>query len=376
MEEWVNILLKILPIIARGIASPFGLAMTGSDYNTPMNKTPFSLDPEYRGYVWGGTRLRPEIVPTAEAWIIYAGNRISSGPYAGRILAELAEDFGTDLLGTRAIARTGNRFPVLVKILDCAQWLSLQVHPNDEQARKLEGDGFFGKTEAWHVLESEPNAKLIAGMKSNITTEALADSIKNGTMLDTVQSVDVKTGDTLFMSPGTIHALGPGLLIYEIQQTSDLTYRVYDWGRPETETRKLHIEKALAVSNSNVTTSILHAPQVNDGDVKTLAQCEYFKLETIFAEKKTIDLDTLGESFHGLTVIEGQIQVSAGATLPGTARQGKCAPHATSSRRFFGSAGEREAFILNKFETLLIPAICGAYQISPLTKSRVLKASV
>jgi mannose-6-phosphate isomerase len=315
-----------------------------------MIKTPFSLAPEYRDYVWGGAKLRPEIVPTAEAWIIYAGNRVSAGPYAGRVLAELAEDFGIDLLGTRAVAQTGNRFPVLVKILDCAQWLSLQVHPNDEQAKKLEGEGFFGKTEAWHVLEVEPNAKLIAGMKSNVTADALAESMKNGTILDTVQSVEVKAGDTLFMSPGTIHALGPGMLIYEIQQTSDLTYRVYDWGRPETETRKLHIDKALAVSNPNAATSVLQMPRVNDGEVKTLTQCEYFKLETISIEKKTIGLDTMAESFHGLTVIEGQIQVSAG--------------------------GEREAFILNKFETLLIPAICGAYQIKPLMKSRVLKASV
>ncbi|MDP1715604.1 MAG: class I mannose-6-phosphate isomerase [Anaerolineales bacterium] len=313
-----------------------------------MNKTPFSLAPEYRDYVWGGAKLRPGLVPTAEAWIIYAGNRVSSGPYAGRVLAELAEEFGTDLLGTRAVAQTGNRFPVLIKILDCAQWLSLQVHPNDEQAVKLEGEGFFGKTEAWHVLEAESDAKLIAGMKSNVTAEGLADSIKNGTILDTVQSLEVKAGDTLFMSPGTIHTLGPGLLIYEIQQTSDLTYRVYDWGRPETETRKLHIEKALAVSNPNATISVLHVPQVNDGNVKTLTQCKYFKLDTILAEKKIVDLDTLGESFHGLTVIEGQIQVSV----------------------------EEEAFVLNKFETLLIPAICGAYQIKPLTKSRVLKASV
>src|SRR3972149_1360115 len=291
IEDWVNVLLNILPVIARaiarsnlqngeGIASPFGLAMRRSDYNTHMNKTPFSLAPEYRDYVWGGARLRPGIVPTAEAWIIYAGNRVSSGPYAGRVLAELAEDFGTELLGTRAVAQTGKRFPVLVKILDCAQWLSLQVHPNDEQAVKLEGEGFFGKTEAWHVLESEPNTKLIIGIKPNITAEALADSIKNGTILASVQSVEVKEGDTLFMSPGTIHALGPGLLMYEIPQTSDLTYRVYDWGRPETETRKLHIDKALAVSNPNVTASVLHAPQVNDGDVKTLTQCEYFKLET------------------------------------------------------------------------------------------------
>ncbi|MFN8380746.1 MAG: type I phosphomannose isomerase catalytic subunit [Anaerolineales bacterium] len=315
-----------------------------------MNKTPFSLAPEYRDYVWGGAKLRPEIVPTAEAWVIYAGNRISSGPYAGRTLSDISLEFGSDLLGSRAFSQTGNRFPVLVKILDCAQWLSLQVHPNDEQANKLEGEGFFGKTEAWHVLETEPQAKLVAGIKPNTSDEALKNAIqsKSKSILDLVQMVDVKAGDTLFMSPGTIHALGPGMLIYEIQQTSDLTYRVYDWGRPETETRKLHVDKAIAVSNPKASTSVLQMPQVNDGDVKILTQCEYFKLETVSVEKKTVALDTLGESFHGLTVIEGQIQVSAG----------------------------EEAFILNKFETLLIPAVCGAYQIKPLTKSRVLKASV
>jgi mannose-6-phosphate isomerase len=296
----------------------------------------------------GADRLRPEIVPTAEAWIVFAGNRVCSGPHAGRSLAELAEDFGADLLGSRAVALTGKRFPVLVKILDCAQWLSLQVHPNDEQAEKLEGVGFFGKTEAWHVLENEPGAKLIAGMKPNITADALADSIRNGTILNTVQSLEVKVGDTLFMSPGTIHALGPGMLIYEIQQTSDITYRVYDWDRPQTEARKLHIDKALAVSNPNAMASVLSAPQVNDGEVKTLTQCEYFKLETILLEKQTAALDTLGDSFHALTMLDGQSQVRAGG----------------------------ESFILDKFETLLIPAICGAYQINPIKKSRLLKASV
>jgi len=313
-----------------------------------MIKTPFSLAPEYRDYVWGGSRLRPEVVPTAEAWVVFAGNRVSSGSYAGRTLSDLAETFGADLLGTRAVAQTGKRFPVLVKILDCAQWLSLQVHPNDEQAEKLEGEGFFGKTEAWHVLENEPDAKLIAGMKPNITAKMLADSIKNGTILDMVQSIEVKAGDTLFMSPGTIHALGPGMLIYEIQQTSDITYRVYDWGRPQTETRKLHIDKALAVSNPSATTSVLSAPQVNDGEVKTLTQCQYFQLEAVLVETKTVALDMLGESFHALTLLDGQSQVTAGG----------------------------ESFILNKFETLLIPAICGAYQIIPIKKSRLLKASV
>lgn len=315
-----------------------------------MNKTPFSLAPEYRAYVWGGSRLRPEIVPTAEAWIIFAGNRIASGLYAGRSLSDLSSEFGVDLLGTKAVAQTGVRFPVLVKILDCAQWLSLQVHPNDEQAQRLEGDGFFGKTEAWHVLEAELNAELIAGIKPNVSAAQLTAAIqsKSEKTLELVEKVKVTAGDTLFMHPGTVHALGPGMLIYEIQQTSDITYRVYDWGRPETETRTLHIDKAIAVSNPNAASLPVKPPRMEDGEVKTLTQCEYFQLDEIRVEQKSVCLETRGESFHGLTVIEGQAQVSA----------------------------EGEAFILNKFETLLIPACCGAYEVQPLQKSRVLKANV
>lgn len=324
--------------------------MSDCDYNTPMYKTPFALVPEYRDYVWGGSRLRPDVVPTAEAWIVYAGNRIASGPYAGRTLADLSLEFGMDLLGSRAAASTGKRFPVLVKILDCAEWLSLQVHPNDEQARELEGEGFFGKTEAWHILEADNDAKLIAGVKPNVTAETLTAAIqsKSEAVVELVERLSVKAGDTLFIRPGTIHALGPGLLIYEIQQTSDITYRVYDWGRPETEKRKLHIEKAGAVADARARAAILPHPVLNDGEAKTLVQCKYFRLDEIAAESKTVLLETGGESFHGLTVIEGQVQVRA----------------------------EGEAFILKKFDTLLIPACCGAYQINPLEKSRVLKASV
>lgn len=325
----------------------FGL---NCDYNTPMHKKPFSLAPEYRDYVWGGSRLRPGIVPTAEAWIVYAGNRITSGPHAGRTLADISLEFGMDLLGSRAVARTEHHFPVLVKILDCVEWLSLQVHPNNEQARGLEGEGHFGKTEAWHILEAEADAKLIAGMKENVAAEALAAAIqsKSEAVLELVETLNVKAGDTLFIRPGTIHALGPGLLIYEIQQTSDITYRVYDWGRPETEKRQLHIEKAVAVSNPRAAAEVSPHPVLGDGEVKTLTQCEYFRLDEIAVEGKTVPLETGGESFHGLTVIEGQVQVWA----------------------------EDEAFVLKKFDTLLIPACCGTYRIEPLEKSRVLKASV
>ncbi len=127
-------------------------------------------------------------------------------------------------MGANTVAHTGTRFPLLIKILDCAQWLSLQVHPDDEAAERLEGPGYFGKTEAWHVLDAAPGAQLIAGMRPDTTAEALAAAIRDGTILDFVQYQDVRAGDTVFMPARTIHTLGPGLLIYEVQQTSDLTY--------------------------------------------------------------------------------------------------------------------------------------------------------
>ncbi|MCX6066663.1 MAG: class I mannose-6-phosphate isomerase [Chloroflexi bacterium] len=313
-----------------------------------MIKQPVSLIPEYREYVWGGARLRPEVVPTAEAWIVYQGNRIASGPYAGRTLADIAAENGAAFLGRRAVEQTGTRFPVLVKLLDCAQWLSLQVHPNDEQAAALEGPGFFGKTEAWQVLEAEPGAKLIAGMQPGVSAEGLAESIRSGTVLETVQMLEVQAGQTLFMSPGTIHALGPGLLIYEIQQTSDLTYRVYDWGRPQTETRKLHIEKALAVSRPDASSAVMPAPVLADGETRMLTECQYFHLDLIAATQKRLELDTQGESFHALTAIEGRAEIIVAD----------------------------ESYILERFSTLVIPAACGAYSLQPLEACRILKASV
>jgi mannose-6-phosphate isomerase len=313
-----------------------------------MDIQPLRLTPEYREYVWGGDRLRPEIVPTAEAWVVYAEDRVATGPYAGRTLADLAAEFGAEFLGQRAVAQTGKRFPVLVKILDCAQWLSLQVHPNDEQAQTLEGEGFFGKTEAWQVLEAAPGSELIAGVKPGVRPEVLAEAIRAGTVLETVQKVAVQAGETIFMKPGTIHALGPGLLIYEIQQTSDLTYRVYDWGRPQTETRKLHIEKALAVSRHDAAATVMPALVLADGEVRVLSECEYFKLEMLLAGEKTVEFDTLEASFHALTVIEGQAQVWV--------------------------AGQ--AYLLERFDTVLVPAATGAYRVQPVGGCRVLKASV
>ncbi|RPJ43039.1 MAG: class I mannose-6-phosphate isomerase, partial [Chloroflexi bacterium] len=198
------------------------------------------LEPQYRDYVWGGKRLRPGQV-TAEAWVVYEGDRITNDPLAGKTLGEAADQFGPALLGQRVFQRTGSRFPLLVKLLDCAQWLSLQVHPNDEQAVRLEGPGHFGKTEAWHILEADTGAEILCGFKTEAEQTNWQQAVRDGTILDYTQRVPIHTGETVFIHPGTMHALGPGLLVYEVQQTSDITYRVFDWNRPASAGRKLHI---------------------------------------------------------------------------------------------------------------------------------------
>ena len=306
------------------------------------------LSPEYRDYVWGGDRLRPGHNPTAEAWVIWENDRIETGPLAGRTLSEAALEFGSALLGGKAVARTGMRFPLLIKILDCAQWLSLQVHPNDEQALRLEGPGQFGKTEAWHILEAQPGAQLIAGVKPGTSSSELADSIRNGTITEYSQYADVSHGHTIFMPAGTLHALGPGLLIYEVQQTSDWTYRIYDWGRPQTETRRLHIEKSIQVTRPDFSASVIPMPLVGDGSSEVLVQCEYFTLELLSASSNAIKLDTRSETFHAVTVIDGKARLVC----------------------------DEENIELEKFQTALVPAGAGKYQFQPVGNCRALKSSL
>jgi mannose-6-phosphate isomerase len=311
-------------------------------------KHALQLTPEFRDYVWGGERLRPGVYPTAEAWAIYENDRVASGPLAGRSLAEVAAAEGLALLGERVVQLTGARFPLLIKLLDCAQWLSLQVHPNDEQAVKLEGPGFFGKTEAWHVLDAAPEARLIAGIKAGTSPEALADAIRNGTILEVAETIDVHTGDSVFMRAGTVHALGPGLLIYEVQQTSDLTYRVFDWNRPQTGRRVLHIEKSLVVANPNARAAAHPCPTLPDAGRAVVVACPYFTLEVLCAHSRAVDLDTQGQTFHALTVIEGSAQLVI----------------------------VDQVLTLNRYESAVIPADVGPYAVRPLGSCRVLKSSV
>ncbi len=307
----------------------------------------FSLKPEYRHYIWGGQRLTPGTL-TAEAWVIYEGDQVTSGPLAGMTLGEVVDQYGERILGRRAYQNHGRRFPLLIKLLDCNQWLSLQVHPDDEQAERLEGAGQTGKTEAWYVLEAKKDAQIIAGLKTNVSKEELSQAILNGTILDVVQYVNVKQGNTVYMPSGTIHSLGPGLFVYEVQQTSDITYRVYDWDRPQTSGRSLHIEKSLLVVNPEADCEVHSLPKQIYGDTLPLCQSEFFKLEKIHSTRE-IKLDTEKKSFHAMTVIEGSGKF-------------KCAD---------------QTMTLKKFDSFVVPADTGSYTIEPGSVGiGVLKASL
>jgi mannose-6-phosphate isomerase len=298
--------------------------------------------------VWGGRRLRAEGPPIGEAWLVYEQNRVADGKWAERTLAEVVDAEGEALLGRGPLAKTGKRFPLLLKLLDCADWLSVQVHPNDEQAAKLHGPGNFGKTEAWHLLAVEPGARLIAGLKPGATGEAVAGAIREGSILDLVQYHSAHAGDTVYVPAGTLHALGPGLFLYEIQQTSDFTYRIFDWNRPTAQGRQLHIDESVIATNPALSGDIRPAPRLGADDGQLILDNEYFRLEVLTGAAEPKTGDTRGESFHALTIVEGAAEVICGATKA----------------------------TLKPYESVIVSAEAGEYAVSPLGSYRMLRAWV
>jgi len=201
-------------------------------------KAPLLLDAQLHEKVWGGRRLGtmmdkslPTDAPYGEAWELHDTCTVAAGPLAGRTLTDLLDDYGTALVGVGNDPAEG--FPLLAKFLDAEDWLSIQVHPNDEQALELEGEP-RGKTEAWVILHAEPGAKLVIGMKSGTSRESMAEAIRAGTLEADVVYADVRTGDVLLLEANTVHAIGPGLVIYEsssrrIRPIGYMTGTGWDW---------------------------------------------------------------------------------------------------------------------------------------------------
>ncbi|MCE5257894.1 MAG: class I mannose-6-phosphate isomerase [Chloroflexi bacterium] len=219
---------------------------------------PMTFEPVFKGYIWGGRNLEtlygrklPEGI-VAESWDISAfpgaTTRVDMGYWKWRTLEDVAGDLGGHLLGTAVRERSGIRFPLLVKLLDAQRDLSVQVHPDDAYAAKHE-DGALGKSEMWYVLHAQPGAELILGLAPGVTRAGFEAALKNGGLAEQLQRIPVHAGDVLNIPAGTIHALLAGVVVAEIQQNSDTTYRVYDWGRlgADGQPRPLHIAKALDV---------------------------------------------------------------------------------------------------------------------------------
>jgi mannose-6-phosphate isomerase len=223
-----------------------------------LPEQPIRFEPIFRSYIWGGDRLASQLGKKppgsgiwAESWEIVDHREgesvVSEGPLAGWTLRQLIESFPLEILGKDA---PSERFPLLLKYLDCERVLSVQVHPNDEYGSKMVQPD-RGKTEAWYVIEAVPGAKLYAGLKPGVDRQSLEKAVAEERTEDCLHVLYPKPGDCVYIPAGTLHALGEGLLVAEIQQASDCTFRLYDWNRVDKDgkPRQLHIEQALEVTD-------------------------------------------------------------------------------------------------------------------------------
>jgi mannose-6-phosphate isomerase len=269
---------------------------------------PFSLKPWFSERVWGKSDLKPWYDETGtnelvgEAWLTGPQCLVETGPFKGQTLASVGE-------------KMGGEFPLLVKILFPADKLSVQVHPDDAQAKAM-GET-RGKTECWYVLEAEPGATVALGLKPGVGAKEVAASVESGTMEALLEHVPVSVGDMLFVDAGTVHAIGPGVVLLETQQTSDVTYRLYDYGRP----RELHLEKGLQVIKPKTEAGKV-APRKMDGFTRLIEQ-RYFvvdRFDVALAGDVTVAFEgagcLVGLAGRGVVISgEGQLELSPGKAV-------------------------------------------------------------
>lgn len=255
-----------------------------------MSSAPFGLlqfHEQYFERIWGGQRLRslynkplPGDKPIGEAWLISdhpsAVSVVREGPHAGRSLHDLIEVDADALLGSGSKRTPHGRFPLLLKLLDSTDVLSVQVHPDDAIAAEL-GEPDVGKTEMWHILHADPGAALYCGLKAGTTSSSMKTAIENGTLEQHLTRLNVVPGDSVFVAAGTVHAIGAGIVLAEIQQNSDLTYRLYDWNRVDAtgKARELHIEKGLRATRFDGQPASIEKDQ-SEQELIELAASQYF----------------------------------------------------------------------------------------------------
>jgi mannose-6-phosphate isomerase len=270
---------------------------------------PLRFKPVYKNYIWGGNRI-PELYQRGEPAGVYAESWeisthpdgmtvIVNGSLAGKTLRDILPEYKTTLLGTNV---KGGDFPLLIKLIDARDVLSVQVHPNDGNAAAVSGEP---KTEMWYFLEGDGSAQVYCGLKSGIGKTEFLKAMEEKAFADILQKVPARKGEAVFVPGGCVHAIDKGCLILEIQQNSNTTYRIYDWDRvgADGKPREVHIDKALKVIDWE-----------NNGDPRckisgtTVQNCEYFRLDR-FALKVAKDFPMTGKTFHALFVAEGSGEI-------------------------------------------------------------------
>ena len=289
--------------------------------STNSRTKPFLLTPAGKDYLWGGNRLKTEfnkeidLVPLAETWECSTHpdgpSVIVTGRHAGKTLAELLKEH-PEYLGKHP--GTEGELPVLIKFIDAKKNLSVQVHPDDDYARKYE-NGQLGKTEMWYVMDAAPDAQLVYGFNHDITKEQLRQSLKDGTVEKYLQKVKIQKDDVFFIEAGTVHAIGAGALIAEIQESSNLTYRLYDYNRvgKDGKLRELHIDKALAVANLKSSSEPLQPLRLlkykKGSATELLCRCKYFQVERYLlnteSSRKLVEFQTAGDTFEVFLCLDG-----------------------------------------------------------------------
>ncbi|MFL9836481.1 type I phosphomannose isomerase catalytic subunit [Flavobacterium sp. ST-75] len=279
-----------------------------------MELYPLIFEPILKDRIWGGTKLQSDLgknIPTqttGESWELSSVpgdvSVVSEGVYKNKPLSELLEQFPQEILGQKVHEQFGTQFPLLFKFLDAKDDLSIQVHPNDELAKQRHNS--FGKTEMWYVMQADKGARIIVGFKHKSSPEEYLEHLNNKNLIEILNEVEVKKGDVFFLETGTIHAIGAGIVIAEIQQTSDITYRIYDWDRVDAQgkSRELHVEQALDAMNYNTTdTQKQYAQTENSANV--MVNCPYFTT-SYFPLNGEANINKDGSSFTVYICTEGE----------------------------------------------------------------------
>lgn len=253
---------------------------------------PLKFKAQYKDKIWGGTKMKNalnkqfEPLPNCgETWEIsgVSGNIsiVANGKLAGNKLDELIGIYMGDLVGDKVFKSSGTSFPLLIKFIDANDDLSIQVHPDDEVAFKRHNS--LGKTEMWYVIEAEKEAKLVSGFKKKVTKSEYVTCLENNKLMDILNAETVAKGDVFFIPAGRVHAIGAGILLAEIQQTSDITYRIYDYDRKDTngKTRELHTDLALDVIDFSVEKEYKTNYTPNVGESVNIVECKYFKTNVL-----------------------------------------------------------------------------------------------